>query len=311
MNTIRYPNIAVVITVLVAAAGCLEGPRVSPTAGSTVMECDEAVLPLMLQEVEEFHRSYPNASITVRSVEAREAAVNFLNDSVRVIVMARPFNDEERRYVEAAKIDLQEYKIALDAVAVIGHRDHTRKELRLSELDSIFSGAMMRWPGRRSDNRIEVLIGDVNSSTNEIFRNVVMKGKPFAFTARSMSSSKELVEYVAATRNAIGIVGMAWIAGSEENLTVFALGDPAHRPDTTQPIGKFYPPVQAHIYRGYYPITKAVYMYNREILRDVGYGLISFVSSTPGQQIVMNKGLVPATLPVRLVNLTSEQVTTR
>jgi hypothetical protein len=52
-------------------------------------------------------------------------------------------------------------------------------------------------------------------------------------------------------------------------------------------------------------------MYSRDVNPDVSVGFISFVSSAPGQKIVLNNGLVPVTMPVRLVQLTSEQVKTQ
>jgi phosphate transport system substrate-binding protein len=120
-----------------------------------------------------------------------------------------------------------------------------------------------------------------------------------------MNSSKDLVGYVRMHPRALGIVGVSWLHGRDEELTVFALGDPSSRPDTTQPLGRFYTPHQAHIHRRYYPVTESIYMYNRAIQRDAGYGFISFVASAPGQKIFLNNGLVPVTMPVRLVSLTS------
>jgi hypothetical protein len=51
-----------------------------------------------------------------------------------------------------------------------------------------------------------------------------------------------------------------------------------------------------------------VYIFSREIERDVSLGFISFVCSAPGQKIIQEGGLVPAKMPVRIVQLTSNQV---
>jgi phosphate transport system substrate-binding protein len=87
-----------------------------------------------------------------------------------------------------------------------------------------------------------------------------------------------------------------------------ALGDPKTRPDSTQPVGKYYSPAQAYVHLNYYPVTKPIYIYTREVVRHVGIGFISFVNSGPGQKIFLNNGLVPVTMPVRIVELTSHQV---
>jgi len=205
------------------------------------------------------------------------------------------------------KMDLTEYKVALDAIAVIAHPGNPLKQLRLGMLDSIFTGTLTRWPGRPGES-ITVAAGDVNSSTNEVFRDAALHGKAIIPEARLFPSSKALVDFVRATPGAIGIVGLSWLRGYDKELRVFALGGPDFRPDSTQAAGQYYSPVQAHVYRGFYPLTRPVYLYSREVLRDVGYGFISYVTSATGQKLFLENGLVPVTMPVRLVEITSKEV---
>ena len=294
--------------IVFVAAGCEQRQSVSTTKGSVTIECDESLMPVMQLQAEDFERSYTEATVTLHSVQAREAIADFVDDSVRVIVTGRPFNKEEQNVLVAAKIEYKEYNVALDAVAVITHKDNPIKELRISELDSIFSGFMMRWPWKRRNTLIDVAICGLNSSTNEIFQSAILEGNPFTLTATRFDSSQKLVEYVLNNPNAIGIVGLSWLKGHDQELTVAGLGDPNGRPDSTQPVGRFYPPLQAHVYRKYYPITTPVYIYTREILMDVGLGFIAYVGSIQGQKIFQEQGLVPATMPIRLVETISQPV---
>jgi phosphate transport system substrate-binding protein len=271
------------------------------------MEVDESVVIVFKAIAESFQRSYTEAHIRIDPVEARAAIADFINDSVRVIATAREFNDEElgvlKKYPD---IEWKGYKCALDAVAVIGHKNNPRKQLRLSELDSIFSGELTRWGGK--GKLIDVAIGDINSSTNEVFKNKILKGKPFTPTAEKFPTSDSLIHYVQRNPNAIGIVGVNWLQGREDSLTVFSLGQPGSRPDSTEPFGRYYPPLQAHIYRQYYPLTRPVYVYSREHGYSLAAGFITYITSRFGQQLFLNQGLVPATMPVRLVETTSKQV---
>jgi len=287
--------------------GCQERKPVSTTSGSLRMEVDESVVIVFKAIAESFQRSYTEAHIRIDPVEARAAIADFINDSVRVIATAREFNDEElgvlKKYPD---IEWKGYKCALDAVAVIGHKNNPRKQLRLSELDSIFSGELTRWGGK--GKLIDVAIGDINSSTNEVFKNKILKGKPFTPTAEKFPTSDSLIHYVQRNPNAIGIVGVNWLQGREDSLTVFSLGQPGSRPDSTEPFGRYYPPLQAHIYRQYYPLTRPVYVYSREHGYSLAAGFITYITSRFGQQLFLNQGLVPATMPVRLVETTSKQV---
>ena len=295
-----------VACVVLLSAGCSRQEGASTTKGSVTIECDESILPVMQIEAAEFQSTYTEAQVTLRVQEARTAIANFVNDTVRVIVCGREFNKEEREVIKATNFEVQEFKVAMDAIAVIGHKDNPLKRLRVSELDSIFSGALTRWQGKPVGELIEVAIGGINSSTNEVFQSAILKNSSFTLAATRYDSSRQLVDFVRTHKNAIGIVGLSWLKGNEDQLTVFALGDPAVQADSTQPPGKYYSPVQAYIYKGYYPITRPIYIYTREVRRNVSLGFIAYVSSAPGQKVFLNNGLVPTTMPVRIVELTSQ-----
>jgi phosphate transport system substrate-binding protein len=295
------------VLLLFMAGGCEPERKYSTTEGTVTIECDESVEPVLRQLAEDFHRSYEKATVVLRTVQAREAVTNFALDSVRRIVIAREFNGEERGALKGLKMDLTEYRIAIDAIAVIGHPSNPLKQLRTGMLDSMFSGRLTRWPGRNGAP-VSVAAGGLNSGTNEVFRNTVMQGRPILPGARLFSSSDELVEFVRTTPQAIGIVGLAWLRGHERDVTVFALGTPGTRPDSSQAPGQYYSPVQANVYRGYYPITRPVFLYSREVIRDVGYGFVAYATSATGQKLFLENGLVPVTMPVRLVELTSKEI---
>ena len=375
------------------AVSCDQGPTVSTTRGVATVECDESLLPVMQLQAEDFHNTYPEGRITIRSVEAREAVVNFMNDSIRVITLGRPFNKEELDYLTNANIEYEGYKVAFDAIVVILNKQHADSTLRITELDSIFSGTLTRW-NIRNKPLIDPFIGDINSSTDEVFRTMILGGRPFGQTVTRMKSSESLVGEVKTNPHAIGLVGLSWLRGHDNDVRVCRLGGGTYRPvvraraviegtrgnqqrivitelplqadrlafmerirglvgrkmlnnvsgirdeseeskirivlaletqadahevlnslhrqtqtvDTTLVPGQFFSPAQAHVLRKYYPLSREVYMYTREVRRDVSYGFIAYVKDRKGQQNFLNQGLVPAAQPVRIVGLTSDKV---
>jgi phosphate transport system substrate-binding protein len=182
------------------------------------------------------------------------------------------------------------------------------KELRVGQLDSILSGSVTAWPGWKSGGNVDIVVGDVNSSTNEVLRALVLHGKKFALSASVIAGSGYLMEHVRLTRNAIGVANVAWMKGADQDFRVIALSRPGVAADSSQPVGKAYTPVQGYVYKGYYPLSTPVNIYSREINRDVALGFISFANGVSGQKVFLNSGLVPVTMPVRLIQLTSEQV---
>jgi phosphate transport system substrate-binding protein len=278
------------------------------TRGALTVECDEAVAPVFRAEVEEFQRQYPEAAVELRAVDGREAVSNFAMDSVRVIVLARALNTEERNALAAGKVSYEEYHVAQTAVAVIAHADNPLTRMRTGELDSVFSGIVTAWPGSRPRKRFDLVVCGVNSSTNEILRTRMMEGKPIALSATPMASSPEVFEYVRKTRGALGILDVSWLKGVASEVTVLSLGTPGWAPDSTQQPGAFYSPAQAYVYKDYYPLSSPVYIYSREQSRDLSLGFISFVAGAEGQKVILNSGIVPVTMPVRLIHLTAEEV---
>jgi len=294
------------LIVAVLVGGCKHEPgSVTLVQGAVKLECDEAVYRAFENESSEFQSLYPGSKLRLQQAEAREAISDFGADSVRLIVTARELNNEERAALKGGKVPLDEYRVAMSAVAVIVNPSNPLKRVRLTQLDSIFGGALTRWPG---GTLIEAVAGGRNSSTNEAFRTAVLKGKEFGPTVEYADTSAARIERVERTPGAVALVPVTWLKGTEGKVTVLEVGAPEYRPDTTAAPGQYYAPWQAYVFLGYYPISTPVFMYSRAVEQDVSLGFISFVSSAPGQKIIQNNGLVPVTMPVRLVSLTSQQV---
>ena len=146
------------------------------------------------------------------------------------------------------------------------------------------------------------------SSRLWVFRKIVLRGGGFDPSARAFNSGNDLLPYVRKTQGAIGIIGLNQLGANTESLTVIDLATPAMRPDSTFAPREYYSPHPAYVYQGYYPVVAPVYVYTRNIEQDVSMGFIAFLTSVAGQRVFQNDGLVPATMPVRLVHLTSQQV---
>jgi phosphate transport system substrate-binding protein len=65
----------------------------------------------------------------------------------------------------------------------------------------------------------------------------------------------------------------------------------------------FYKPFQGYIADGSYPLIRDVFVICRESTAGLGSGFASFVAGDVGQRIILKSGLVPATMPLRLVHV--------
>jgi len=303
----------IVMTVCTLSSIACQGERKeTATKGYSTVMTDETVLPVMNIEKSKFEELYPQAHVELRSASAREAISQFFNvDTVKVIVSSRTLNKEER--TAAAKFDLKfgEYAMAIDAVAIITNLDNPVTRLRTTELDSIFEGAVTRWEqlgGEKTlTGRIELCLPSRNAGTYEIVASTILKGKEFAEPAQQAASSPAMIQFVTNHTFGIGMIGLNWLNQNQnrEKVRVLELADP-NAPDSLGTRGLYFSPHQAYVYRRTYPLTHDITIYSRADVYNVGAGFLTFVTSAPGQKIILNEGLVPATMPVRLVQLTTK-----
>jgi len=118
-----------------------------------------------------------------------------------------------------------------------------------------------------------------------------------------------VITYVENHPEAIGLISVNWISDRDDSIThaflkrvkvaaisseVFSEGD------------DFYTPHPAYIADKSYPFIREVYAISRETFTGLGRGFIQFVAGDQGQRIILKMGMLPATMPVRLVQIEKE-----
>lgn len=270
------------------------------------MITSEDVFPVIDIQVKDFQRMYEQVKIVNRSSTSREAIVQMLNDSVKLIVCAREFNDEERMVIAQNNLEVDSIKIAYDGVAAVVNKKNSLAKLDITELRKILSGKIGRWSevkGSSLTSAIIVAMGDPNSGVHEFVKKRVLGTDSLTQSFYPCSTSSEIFSIVNERPNVIGFIGTSWLSKMPENLKALEIGDPNFKRDSSSTEIEYFLPHQAHIYRKYYPLTRTIYVYSHNVGKGVGLGFITFAASSDGQKIIVSNGLVPATMPVRLVQL--------
>jgi phosphate transport system substrate-binding protein len=125
----------------------------------------------------------------------------------------------------------------------------------------------------------------------------------------SANTNGQVIDYVETHREAIGIISVNWISDSDDSIThaflkrVKVIGvSPEFDPEGND----FIKPHPAYIADKSYPFRREVYTISRETFSGLGRGFIQFVANDQGQRIVLKMGMVPATMPVRLIQIRKE-----
>lgn len=304
-------RLAICALVMLFCSGCPPPKTETPTSGKLTVLVTESLASLIQKEADEFQRLYPEASVTLLGTSTRDAIVQLLNDSVTFIIVDRQFNEEELGVTKQFDIQYVETKIAQDALAVLVNNRNPMENISIESLERILQGKVTTWrnvPESRWSGAIDLVLTPRNSGAYELLTTHFFQlNEPL--TPRIVAESQHGVfRTVVLNDRALGFVSLT------------ALHDTIAHPEIQQfknstrvvavsgkdSLRTFHKPHQANVFREFYPLHYPVYLYTTATHGSLASGFTAFIASAPGQKIIQNAGLVPATMPVRLVQITQE-----
>ena len=302
----------VALVVLSACNSKSKGPTDTYSSGVVTIAADESFEPIIQEEIEVFESLYPLAGIVPRYTTEVEAINLLLKDSVRLAIATRTLTKEEMNSFHSRKFFPREIKLATDGLALIVNRANPDSLLSVRDFRRILTGEVKNWKEVNPDSRlkgIQVVFDNKNSSTVRFAVDSICKGVPLSSQLKALKTNREVIDYVARTPDAIGIIGVNWLSdrndstglsfSKEVRLMSVSAADKA-MPDNS------YKPYQAYLYYGDYPLARSIYALLNDPRSALPWGFASFLASDRGQRIILKSGLVPATQPVRVVNVKDE-----
>lgn len=302
---------------LVAASCDLKKPTSSPTEGSLEVYCAESVSPVVTQIANEFMTLYQKAHINVHPVPTRAAIVKLLNNETTLVVASRPFNQGEIDVMKKYKIDVDSLKVALDGVVIIVNSENPLTQINTDQLRDVFTGKIISWNKleKRFQGRIIPALESPNSGTVEFFKDRILRDEEFS-EAYPCTTMAHVYTFVRDNASAIGLISANWLNSGQDllpskkpppkALEVAEVDSSSMKYVDPNSFGSYYYPYQAHIYRHYYPLTRPIFFLSRDFEEGIAAGFMTFAAGASGQKIFLNNGLVPATMPVRLVQLNNQ-----
>jgi len=283
----------------------------TPTSGTIRIASDESFQPIIAAELDTFTALYSYAHITPVYMPENELVAFFLNDSVKVIVSSWTPTEEQRKVLLDLQTVVRTTVVAHDALALVLHRSNQDSLLTYNNVKDIFTGAVTDWKQISQASRlgsISVVFDNVRSGNIRYFREKFSLPEELLPNFYAVKSNTEVIDYVSKTPGAIGIVSVNWIS-DEDDPQSFGMLNKIKVAAISQPYldqSSFYLPLQGHIYDKSYPFVREVNMHTRESFTGLGSGFVSFVAGEKGQRIILKSGLVPATMPIRIIQVKNE-----
>jgi len=281
----------------------------TPTSGSIKVGVDESYRLLIEAEVYTFESLYKYAHIDVQYKTEADVINDFMNDSVPLIIVNRKLTAKQEEYLKSVQYIPKTTLIAHDAIALIVNRENPDSNLFYQTVREIFEGKTTSWKQINPKSKLTGLkvVFDHFKSGNPRYFKERFAIDSFPATCSAVQSNDEVIHYVEKNVNAIGIVSVNWISDRQDTVSnkflqrIRVVGismDGDNIPGT-----RFYKPYQGYIAEGSYPFTREVYCINRQSYTGLAFGFSSFIAGEKGQLILLHSGLVPAAMPVRLVEI--------
>lgn len=276
--------------VLVALAALLMGvPSSAKNSQSIQVKGSDTMVNLAQAWAEEFMKAKPDSFIAVTGGGSGTGLAALINGTCDIALSSREIKPKETALAEKKKIHPKEYKVALDGLAVVIHKDNPVKQLTLDQLAAIFTGRVTSWKEvGGQDLKIVILSREVNSGTHLYFKeHVLRKGdaaskEEFAPDALLLPSSQAIADEILHNHAAIGYYGMGYIGKEHQAVSV-----------AKTPGSPFVYPTVDSVVSGDYPISRPLYFYINGEPRAAVKEFIDFVLSKEGQAIVAQIDFVP------------------
>ena len=240
---------------------------------------------------EEYARVQPAISVEVSGGGSGTGIAALSSGTVDIANCSRKFEPNE--IAQAKKNtgkDPHEVMVGYDALAVYVHKNNPLNEITIEQLGEIYAegGKITKWSQlgvampAGADEIIRVS-RQSNSGTYFYFREAILgKGRDFRLGSRDMQGSKDVVELVANTPQAIGYSGMGYNTPAVKQLRVSRkAGETAYAPTVENALNHTY------------PIARPLFMYTLGDPAGVTKDYIDWVLSPAGQKIVVTSGYVP------------------
>ena len=303
MKLVRIFIVVAVVSILtVIACKQATGPKdvqETETSGTTTIQVDNTVQPIVEDVTAVFQSIYTNAQVTQINRSETDIVNALIHDSANVAVLTRELTKGEEAHFAKKGIQTRVTPFASDAIALVSSKNVTDTIINIDDIYRI-----MRGEATTSDRQLVF-----DSPGSSILRYIQQKAAVDKIPLKNVYSLKntaEVLTFVSKNPNSIGFIGVNWLVQTPddmrklvENVQVVSVNNVKGKAGAD----KYYKPSQSNIAAGLYPFTRSLYVLNYQGKRALGTGFANYISAPEGQRIILKSGLVPVTMPSREIEV--------
>lgn len=258
-------------------------------SGIIYISCDESFKPVIDAQVDVYQRTYPKTKLIVLYKPEADCFYDFAVDSIRMVIATRGYSKkEELLMADSLHIKPEYTTVAYDAIAVVVHPSGKDTFFNMKEIKELLTG-------KTKKNLIPVLDGVKATSTVRFMLDSILRNENLGSNVVAANSSEGVINYVANTPNAIGFIGVSWVANTEDTTqSKFMKKVKLARIESTDSINGYIQPVQLFIYTRSYPMIRSLIYVLKENHYGLGHGFADFLTKDRGQLIFRRAYIFPA-----------------
>ena len=307
------------------------------TSGIARIAVDESFAPIIEAEINVFESLHSDATVIPVYTSERNAYNLLMKDSIRLVIGTRLLTDQEQAIIKERKQRLRSQKIAIDGIALITHKENRDTLLTINHIRNIVSGKIGSWKQINPDSPLDtltVMFDTPSSSMVRYIQDSLCNNLSFGKNVKALSSDSssvditrvrshdKVIEYVASHPNALGFVGLNWIANPVDttnlsfidNVNIVSVSSAtratpgnSHKPYPYQlALELAHRESPLEFPTGGYPLIRDIYIIITDASGGLPSGFFNFIAGDRGQRIILKSGILPANRPVRLVQITED-----
>ncbi|MCA8964646.1 MAG: phosphate ABC transporter substrate-binding protein [Planctomycetes bacterium] len=283
MTIPRLPILALGLSLL-TACGNSNTTEIQNLGSDTMLEVAGAW-------AEAYHHAHGEVVVSVSGGGSGTGIAALISGDVDIANCSRDMKEKEVADAKAHGHNPVRHHVGYDGIALYVHKDNPIASLTLQQLADMFGagGKISKWSelgvdlGDPNADPIALVSRQNNSGTYEYFREAVLGGESGRFKpeCNNLNGSKDVVDFCAKTKSAIGYSGLAYASDKVRIVPI---------------VGKSGQPVTPSIdtvLDGTYPIARPLMMYTiGEPLGAVKHYL-DWIKSDDGQRVLMSKHYPP------------------
>lgn len=316
MNKTSYIFIGLISLTLAFFSSCDEkkakdGRTDTPISGTIQFVADESLSPIIEELREQFEFDYPKAHLKPLYSDEITGLQMIKDFKTTLLFTTRDLKDSEIAYLKSkSNVIPSVFPIGYDGLAFIVNKNNNDTCITVNDLKRILMGEATKWSDivpncKRGD--IDVVFDNTRSATVNWVVDSILKGQKLGENITAAKTSKEVIDYVDKTPNAIGVIGSNWLNDRRDstnttfkkNIHVVQVSIKDHATEMNS-----WKPYQAYLLDGRYPFARTLYAIVVDPHKALPWSFANYITKPNGQLIVLKSGLLPyrGDIVIRSVN---------